>query len=58
MSIVSTAAVRGILCDLRHGTLQPFQIEETLRMKGIPSLEVERLSREIRETYRKEHPCY
>lgn len=58
MSMLSTAVKSGILCDLRHGTLQPFQIEETLRMKGIPSFEIGRLSREIRETYRKEHPCY
>ena len=58
MSIVSTAAKSGILCDLSHGILQPFQIEETLRMKGIPSFEIERLAEEIREAYQKEHPGY
>lgn len=58
MSIVSTAAIRGILCDLRSGAMQPFQIEEKLRMKGLPTFEVARLAKEIRDTYRKEHPCY
>lgn len=58
MSIVSTAVKNGILCDLRHGVMQPFQIEEKLHMKGIPSFEIPRLANEIRETYKKEHPCY
>lgn len=58
MSIVSTAAVRGILLELRNGTMQSFQIEEKLHMKGIPSFEIQKLAKEIRETYKKEHPCY
>ena len=58
MSIVSTAVKSGILCELRMGAMQPLQIEEKLRMKGLPTYEVERLKSEILETYKKEHPGY
>lgn len=58
MSMLSTAVKSGILYNLRNGSLQPFQIEEILQMKGIPSFEIEGLAGEIREAYQKEHPGY
>lgn len=48
----------SILFNLKIGTIQPFQIEEQLRMKGIPSFDTQRLKNEIYEIYQKQHPCF
>lgn len=48
----------AVLCDLRNGAIQPFQIAERLRMMGVASFEVKRLNKEIWESFQKEHPCY
>ena len=51
-------AKQSILCDLRVGSIQPFQVAEQLRLKGVSAFEIRELEKEILETYRKEHPCY
>ena len=48
----------SVLCDLRLGVIQPYQIETTLRNKGVSSFESGKLADEIKERYRKEHLCY
>ncbi len=48
----------SVLCALRLGTIQPFQVEDVLRMKGVPSFEIEKMKEEILEICRREHPCY
>lgn len=48
----------SVLCDLRLGVIQEFQIENQLRLKGVSSFESAKMSKEILDTYRKEHPCY
>ncbi len=39
--------IRSILCDLKAGTIQPFEIEKHLRKKGISPFETKRLESEI-----------
>ena len=48
----------SILCDLKSGVIQPFQIEEQLRLKGASSFEISELASEIAEKYRKSLPRY
>lgn len=48
----------SILFSLNIGQIQTFQIEELLRMKGVPSFEIEGLKHEIEEAYKKGRPCY
>ena len=48
----------SVLCNLKTGTIQPFQVEEHLKLKGLPAFEVKKLKPEILEAYRKDHPCY
>ena len=56
--MIEQQAKQSILCDLRVGSIQPFQVAEQLRLKGISSFEIKTMKKEILETYRKEHPCY
>lgn len=51
-------AKQSILCDLRVGSIQPFQVAEQLRLKGFSSFEIGKMEKEILETYQKEHSCY
>lgn len=51
-------AKQSILCDLRVGSIQPFQVAGQLRLKGVSSFEIGKMEKEILATYRKEHPCY
>lgn len=49
-------AKNSILCDLKSGSIQPFEIEKHLRKKGISPFEAKRLESEITQIYKKECP--
>lgn len=55
--MIKQQAKNSILCDLRVGSIQPFQVAEQLLRKGISSFEVEAVKDEILEAYQKERPC-
>ena len=47
-----------VLCNLKLGVIQPFQIEEQLRLTGISSFEIQKKKTEILEMYQKSYPYY
>lgn len=49
-------AKNSILCDLKSGAIQVFEIEKHLRKKGISPFETKRLEYEITQMYKKECP--
>lgn len=51
-------AKQSILCDLRVGSIQPFQVAEQLRLKGFSSFEIQKMEKEILEAHKKEHLCH
>ncbi len=56
--MVEDIVVKAILADLEIGVIQLWQVSSKLEQRGIYSFDNERLTKQIKDKYEKEHPCY
>ncbi len=55
--MVEDIVVKSILADLETGVFQLWEVSYKLEKRGICSFDNERLTKQIKEMYEKEHPC-
>jgi hypothetical protein len=47
-----------VLHLLSIGSIQPFQVENYLRLSAVPEFRINKLVKEINEEHQRKHPCY